>query len=99
MAGPIEQNKPSLVEYLVDYILETGHAEDWNRIDLGEVLACDFAESARDYSMTDAEEVMLAGVLERYIEEQLGDTIDEKIAEQVESAREWRDAADSAINN
>lgn len=99
MAGPIEQNKPSLVEYLVDYILETGHAEDWNRIDLGEVLACDFAESARDYNMTDAEEVMLAGVLERYIEEQLGDAIDEKIAEQVESAREWRDAADSAINN
>ena len=49
--------------------------------------------------MTDAEEVMLAGVLERYIEEQLGDAIDEKIAEQVESAREWRDAADSAINN
>ena len=99
MAGPIEQNKPSLVEYLVDYIFETGHTEDWNKIGLGEMLACDFAESARDYVMTDAEEVMLAGVLERYIEEQLGDTIDEKIAEQVESAREWRDAKDSAINN
>lgn len=95
----MNKNKPSLVEYLVDYIFETGHTEDWNRIDLGEMLACDFAESARDYNMTDAEEVMLAGVLERYIEEQLGDAIDEKIAEQVESAREWRDAADSAINN
>ena len=99
MAGPVEQKKPSLVEYLVDYIFETGQTEAWNKIDLGEMLACDFAESERDYNMTYAEEVMLAGVLERYIEEQLGDTIDEKIAEQVESAREWRDAADSAINN
>lgn len=97
MSGLMEQ-KPSLVEYLVDYIFEVGGIDDWTKLDLGEVLACDFAEHARDYSLTDAEEVMLAGVLERYIEEQLGDAIDEKIAEQVESAKEWRDAKDSAIN-
>lgn len=96
---PANYKKPTLTEYLVDYILDTGHAEDWNKIDLGEILACDFAENARDYNMTDAEEVMLAGVLERYIEEQLGDAIDEKISEQVESDKEWRDAKDSAINN
>lgn len=96
---PVNYKKPSLVEYLVGYILDTGHAEDWTTIDLGEIIACDFAESVKDYTMTDAEEVMLAGVLERYIEEQLGDAIDEKIAEQVESAKEWRDAKDSAINN
>lgn len=98
MSGPIER-KPSLVEYLVDYIFEVGGANNWTNLDLGEVLACDFAEQARDYSLTDAEEVMLAGVLERYIEEQLGDAIDQKIAEQVESAKEWRDAKDSAINS
>lgn len=97
MSGPIER-KPSLVEHLVDYIFEVGGANNWTNLDLGEVLACDFAEQARDYSLTDAEEVMLAGVLERYIEEQLGDAIDQKIAEQVESAKEWRDAKDSAIN-
>ena len=97
MSGPMEQ-KPSLVEYLVDYILEVGGIDDWTKLDLGEVLACDFAEQARDYNLTDAEEVMLAGALERYIEEQLGDAIDEKIAEQVESAKEWRDAKDSAIS-
>lgn len=99
MAGPVERKKPSLVEYLVDYIFDVGGVDNWTQLDLGEVLACDFAEQARDYNITDAEEVMLAGVLERYIEDQLGDAIDEKIAEQVESAREWRDAADSAINS
>lgn len=98
MSGPIER-KPSLVEYLVNYIFEIGGIDNWTQLDLGEVLACDFAEQARDYSLTDAEEVMLAGVLERYIEEQLGDAIDQKIAEQVESAKEWQDAKDSAINN
>lgn len=98
MTGRIEK-KPSLVEYLVDYILEVGGIDNWTKLDLGEVLACDFAEQARDYSLTDAEEVMLAGVLERYIEDQLGDAIDQKIAEQVESAKEWRDAKESAINN
>ena len=97
MSGLMEQ-KPSLVEYLVDYIFEVGGIDDWTKLDLGEVLACDFAEHARDCNLTDAEEVMLAGVLERYIEEQLGDAIDEKIAEQVESEKEWRDAKDSAIN-
>jgi len=98
MSGPTER-KPSLVEYLVDYIFEVGGVDNWTQLDLGEVLACDFAEQARDYNLTDAEEVMLAGVFERYIEEQLGDAIDQKIAEQVESAKEWRDAADSAINS
>lgn len=97
MSGPIEQ-KPSLVEYLVDYIFDVGGVDNWTQLDLGEVLACDIAEQARDYNLTDAEEIMLAGVLERYIEEQLGDAIDQKIAEQVESAKEWRDAKDSAIN-
>lgn len=97
MSGPIEQ-KPSLVEYLVDYIFDVGGVDNWTQLDLGEVLACDFAEQARDYNLTDAEEIMLAGVLERYIEEQLGDAIDQKIAEQVESAKEWRDAKDSAIS-
>lgn len=96
---PINYKKPSLVEYLVGYILDTGHAEDWEKLDLGEIVACDIAQTAVDYTLTDAEEVMLAGVLERYIEEQLGDSINEKIAEQVESAKEWRDAKDSAINN
>lgn len=96
---PDNYKKPTLTEYLVNYILDVGRADDWTKLDLGEVLACDFAENARDYNMTDAEEVMLAGVLERYIEEQLGDAIDEKISEQVESDREWRDAKDSAINN
>lgn len=99
MAGPAEQPKPSLVDYLVDYILDTDHAEDWNRIGLGETIAVDIAEHAVDYDLTDAEEAMLSTVLENFIQEQLGDAIDEKIAEQVESAREWRDAADSAINN
>lgn len=98
MSGPIER-KPSLVEYLVNYIFEIGGIDNWTQLDLGEVLACDFAEQARDYNLTDAEEVMLAGVLERYIEEQLGDAISQKIAEQVESAKEWQDAKDSAINN
>lgn len=97
MSGPIEQ-KPSLVEYLVDYIFDVGGVDNWTQLGLGEVLACDFAEQARDYNLTDAEEIMLAGVLERYIEEQLGDAIDQKIAEQVESAKEWQDAKDSAIN-
>lgn len=99
MAGPTNNERKSLTDYLVDYIFDTGHTEDWNTIDLGEVIACDIAEANLSFELTDAEEVMLAGVLERFIEDQLGDIIDEKIAEQVESAAEWRDARDSAINS
>lgn len=96
---PVNYKKPSLVEYLVDYILETGHATDWEKLDLGELVARDIADANLDYKLTDVEEVMLSAALERYIENSLGDAISAKIAEQVESAKDWRDAAESAINN
>lgn len=96
---PINYKKPSLAEYLADYIVETGHANDWERLDLGELVARDIAEANLDYKLNDVEEVMLSAALERFIELSLGDAISAKIAEQVESAKDWRDAEDSAINN
>ena len=96
---PVNYKKPSLVEYIADYIIDTDHIDDWGSLELGELVACDIAEARLDYRLSEAEEAMLSGVLDRFIKETLDDAISNEIAEKVESAREWRDAKDSAINN
>ena len=96
---PINYKKPGMVEYIVDFIIDTDHIDDWNHVALGEMIVEELEQTSHNFELTDAEYAILSTALDNEIKDVFCEAIENGIAEKVESAREWREAKDSAINN
>lgn len=94
---PVNYQKPSLVEYLVDYIIDTNHTEDWRNIDLGEEIASELDMTAHNFAMTDAEYAQLIVALNDFVEDNLGEAIESEIEVRNKNAKEWEEASNEYL--
>lgn len=94
---PVNYQKPSLVEYLVDYIVDTNHTEDWRNIDLGEEIASELDMTAHNFAMTDAEYAQLIVALNDFVEDNLGEAIESEIEVRNKNAKEWEEASNEYL--
>lgn len=94
---PVNYQKPSLVEYLVDYIIDTNHTEDWRNMDLGEVIASELDMTAHNFAMTDAEYAQLIVALNDFVEDNLGEAIESEIEVRNKNAKEWEEASNEYL--
>lgn len=96
---PVNYKKPNLVNFVADYIIDCGDVDDWQRYDLGEYVVEDIIGADILFDPSDAEYAMLCTLMDNFIKNELDGQIEKELADRVESAKEWRDAKDSAINN
>lgn len=94
---PVNYQKPSLVEYLVDYIIDTNHTEDWRNMDLGEEIASELDMTAHNFAMTDAEYAQLIVALNDFVEDNLGEAIESEIEVRNKNAKEWEEASNEFL--
>lgn len=94
---PINYKKPNLLNYIVDYIFDCSSVERWDTLDLGEWVVEDIVESDTCFELSDSEYAMLCTAMDNFIKDKMSDAIEQEIADRVESAKEWREAKDSAI--
>lgn len=94
---PVNYQKPSLVEYLVDYIVDTNHTEDWRNMDLGEEIASELDMTAHNFAMTDAEYAQLIVALNDFVEDNLGEAIESEIEVRNKNAKEWEEASNEYL--
>lgn len=94
---PVNYQKPSLVEYLVDYIIDTNHTEDWRNMDLGEEIASELDITAHNFAMTDAEYAQLIVALNDFVEDNLGEAIESEIEVRNKNAKEWEEASNEYL--
>lgn len=94
---PVNYQKPSLVEYLVDYIIDTNHTEDWRNMDLGEEIASELDMTAHNFAMTDAEYAQLIVALNDFVEDNLGEAIESEIEVRNKNAKEWEEASNEYL--
>ena len=94
---PVNYKKPTLTDYIVDFIIDTDHVDDWNHIALGEMIVEELEQTSHNFELSDAEYAILSTALDDKIKDVFCDAIDQAIAERVESAREWREAKEEAI--
>jgi len=85
---PINYEKPGLIEYIVEQILESNNIDTWERLDLGEIIAADIDSTSIEFDMKDDEYKALCEVLDRWLKEKYGDTIQERIKERIEEGEE-----------
>lgn len=94
---PVNYQKPNLVEYLVDYIIDTNHTEDWRNMDLGEEIASELDMTAHNFAMTDAEYAQLIVALNDFVEDNLGEAIESEIEVRNKNAKEWEEASNEYL--
>lgn len=85
---PVNYNKHTLVEMLVNYIVDGGDIENWERCDLGEWLAIEIDENVKTFRFSDKEYKALIKNLDKWIKDTYGDEIQDAINEHIKEAED-----------
>ena len=93
---PVNYEKPDLLNYIVDFIFDSGDVENWRELDLGEWIIEEVDLSNVGFQLTSAQYAMLCEEMDKAIKDKMEEYIEREIADRVESAKEWREVKEEA---
>lgn len=85
---PVTYKKPSLVEMLVEYIIDSNNIDTWYRLDLGEWLAIEINDNVKTFAFTDEEYQEFCDNLDKWIKTTFGEKIQDAINKHMEEVQE-----------